>query len=82
MKQIVIIKESSTTLDIQKEYMVIKKEMYSDTVIAFRHIQRLYINKLIHVSIVDCLKLAAIFELYFINQHGDILGRIMTNEKV
>jgi len=82
MKQIVIIKESLTTLFIKEKYMIIKKPECSDNIIAYRHIKTLYINKLIAITISDCLKLASIFELYFINQHGNILGSIQTDEKI
>jgi len=82
MKQIVVIKESSTLLQIEKEYLIIKKPACSDNVIAYRHIKKLYINKLIKISIAECLQLASFFELYFINQHGNILGRIERDEKI
>lgn len=74
MKQIVVIKESSTKLLVDKKYLIIKKVNCSDNVIAYRHIKRLYINKLINITISECLQLASMFELHFINQHGQILG--------
>jgi hypothetical protein len=82
MKQIVVIKESSTILYIEKEYLTIKKPACSDNIIAYRHIKRLYINKLINISISECLKLASLFELCFINQHGNVLGRIEIDEAI
>jgi len=82
MKQIIVIKASSTILNIEKEYLIIKKSTCSDNVIAYRHIKRLYINKLVNISISECLKLASLFELYFINQHGNILGRIQIDEEI
>ena len=82
MKQIVIIKESSTTLIIEKEYLIIKKANSSDNVIAYRHIKKLYINKLIDISISKYLELATNFELYFINQYGHILGKIQIDETI
>jgi len=82
MKQIVVIKASSTILTIEKEYLVIKKSTCSDNVIAYRHIKRLYMNKLINISISECLKLASLFELYFINQHGNILGSIKVDDEI
>lgn len=82
MKQIIVIKESTTTLHVDKEYLIIKKHEYSDSVIAYRHIKRLYINKLIDITISECLLLAELFDLYFINQHGKILGRIIIDEEI
>lgn len=82
MKQIVIIKESKTTLHINKEYLIIKKPECSDSVIAYRHIKRLYVNKLININISECLLLAALFDLYFIDQHGQLLGRITIDEEI
>jgi len=82
MKQIVVIKESSTTIYIDQKYLIVKKVGYSDNVISYRNIKKLYLNKLIQISISDCLKLASYFELYFINQHGNILGRIQIDEKI
>ena len=82
MKQIVVIKESITTLVVEKEYLIIKKPQYADNVIAYRHIRKLYINKLINITISECLQLAIKFELYFINQHGKILGRMKIDEEV
>ena len=82
MKQIVIIKESQTLLHVEKEYLLIKKQACSDNIIAYRYIKKLYINKLIDISLNDCLKLASHFELYFINQHGHILARLLSHEKI
>ena len=80
MKQIVIIKDSKTLLHIEKEYLVIKKAQCSDNIIAYRYIKRLYINKLIDISINECLKLASHFKLFFINQHGQILAEVRNEE--
>ena len=82
MKQIIVIKESTTTLHVDKEYLIIKKHECSDSVIAYRHIKRLYINKLIDITISECLLLAELFDLYFINQYGKILGRIIIDEEI
>jgi len=82
MKQIVVIKESITTISTSKNYLIIKKSGCSDNIIAYRYIEKLYVNKLINISIRECLKLAALFEIYFIDQYGNILGRIDLNEKI
>lgn len=82
MKQIVVIKESTTVLHVDKEYLIVKKSECSDSIIAYRHIEKLYINKLINIAISECLLLATHFDLYFINQHGKILGRIIADEEI
>jgi len=82
MKKTIVIKDSTTTLYIDKEYLIIKKPEYGDSVIAYRHIKKLYVNKLINIKISQCLLLAALFDLYFINQHGQILGRISVDEEI
>ncbi len=82
MKQIVVIKDSKTLLHIDQEYMSIKKPSCSDNVIAYRHIKRIYINKLIDISINECLKLAKYFDVYFINNNGYILAKMQLDEEI
>jgi hypothetical protein len=59
------------------------KNIYEDKVIAYKYINQLYINKLISISIADCINLSKIFPVFFINYNGTILGSIkLENEEV
>ena len=78
MKQIVVIKDSSTSLYIDKDYIVVN----SNNIIAFRYIKALYLNKNIDINISKCLKLARCFKIYFIDRFGNIIGNIELNEKI
>lgn len=82
MKRILIIKSSKARIHIDNKYLIVKT-LYEDKIISYKHIQEAYINKLITISPAQCLKLASYFPLYFINQHGKILGHMeLDNEKV
>ncbi|MEA1892884.1 MAG: hypothetical protein U9N33_09250 [Campylobacterota bacterium] len=81
MKKTVIVKNSSTKIDVLSQHLVVKTASQED-VIGYRYIKELYINKLIDISMVNCLKLATKFDIYFINQHGKILGKVLSYEKV
>ncbi|MEA3227611.1 MAG: hypothetical protein U9P38_00910 [Campylobacterota bacterium] len=81
MKKTIIIKNSSTKIDISSQYLVIKT-VSQENIIGYRHIKELFINKLIDISMANCLKLAKKFDLYFINQHGKILAKVLSYEKV
>ncbi len=81
MKKIVIIKNSRTQLKLEKDYFIISSSTY-DSVVSYRHIKSLYINKLIPITIAEGIKLAKMFDLYFTDQHGNILGKMQIYEKV
>ena len=82
MKQIVVIKDSKTHLHIYKDYINIKKPTCSDNIIAYRYIEKIYINKLIDITIGECLKLAHHFDVYIIDQYGYIISKIKLDEKI
>ena len=75
MKQIVIIKDSSSKIKVNKEYIEITN-LYESRIIGLRNINQLYINQLIQIVPSQFLKLAKRFSIYFINYHGHILGEI------
>ncbi|MEA3522726.1 MAG: hypothetical protein U9R50_07105 [Campylobacterota bacterium] len=81
MKQIVIVKDSKTDLSIFSEYLVVKTQT-QESVIAYRYIKEIYINKLINISIAKSIKLATIFDVYFIDQHGKVLAKVINYEKI
>lgn len=81
MKKTIIIKNSSTKIDVLSQYLVVKTVSQED-IVGYRYIKELYINKLIDISMENCLKLATKFDLYFINQHGKILAKVLSYEKV
>ena len=83
MKQIVIIKDSSTKVRVYKEYLDVTN-IYESRVIGLNNIKELYINQLIQIVPSQFLKLTQKFPVYFINQKGHILGCIkrVENEKV
>lgn len=82
MKQTIIIRASTVKLHVEMKYLVIKDEEQSDRIIAYRYIQKLYINQHIALSIANALKLASHFELFFIDQYGHIVGEMVRHEKV
>jgi len=52
------------------------------SVVAFRHIKELYINKTILLTPSQLLKMASFFSLFFIDHHGYILATIrLENDK-
>lgn len=81
MKKIIIIKDSSTRVDIFSEHLVIKTKSQED-IVGYRYIKELYINKLVEISLKNCLKLATKFDIYFINQHGKVLAKVLSYEKI
>ncbi len=81
MKQTLVISDSKTKLRIHSTYLV-AKSANKDTIIAYRYIKELYLNKLIDISMADSIYLAKIFKIYFIDQHGYILAQVALSEKV
>jgi len=81
MKKIIIIKDSSAIVDVFPEYLVIKTESQED-VVGHRYIKEFYINKLVDISLKNCLRLATKFDIYFINQHGKVLAKVFSYEKI
>jgi len=81
MKKILIIKDASTVIHLFTEYLVVKTESQED-IIGYRYIKEIYINKLLDISLKEYLKLATKFDVYFINQHGQVLGKVISYENV
>jgi len=81
MKQIVIIKDSKAEVKIFTQYLIVKL-VGNDTIIAYRHIEALYINKLVDISVSKYIKLASMFSGFFTDQHGNILAKVDLYEKV
>jgi len=79
MKQIVIVKDSSTKVRVYKDYLDITN-IYESRVIGLNNIKELYINQLIQIVPSEFLKLSCRFPIYFINQRGHILGYIKKEE--
>lgn len=71
--KILLIKDSSTTIDFHKKYMIVhaKEQNY---VVGYRHIGELYLNKLIPITPRECIRIAKLCKLYFIDQHGYVLA--------
>lgn len=81
MKKTLIIKDSSTTIKVYSSYMIIASPSQS-VVVAFRHIKELYINKTILLTPSQLLRMASVFDVYFIDHHGYILATIrLQNDK-
>lgn len=81
MKKTVIIKEPSTTIKVYADYMV-ATSLHDNSIIAFRHIKELYINKTILLTPSELIKMASFFDLFFIDRHGYILATIrLENDK-
>ena len=81
MKKIIVIKNSSTTVHVFSQYLIIKTA-FQENIVGYRYIKELYVNKLIDISLSNYLKLATHFDIYFINQHGKVLGKVLSYEKI
>ncbi len=81
MKQIVVFKNSKTIVTIFSEYLIVKINNV-ENIIAYKYILELYINKNINISISNCIKLASLFDVWFINHHGKILAKVELDEKI
>jgi len=81
MKHIVIIKNSSTKVDVCSDYLHISQNN-NENIIAFRHIKELYINKNIELYIKDSVKLSKFFRLFLTDQYGNILAEVQNYEKI
>ena len=75
MKQTLIIKDRSTSLEIHKEYMVLNF-CDNETVVSFRYIDKLYINKHIDIKSYELVYLASILKLFIIDRFGNILVEV------
>jgi len=81
MKRILIIKDSKAKIIVNNDYLVVKS-IYEDKIVAFRYISALYINKLADLSISDVINLSKYFDVFFINQHGNILASLKLEEDI
>jgi len=75
MKQIVVIKNSQTKVFVCKNYLIVRTKD-AENILGFRYIEKLYLNKLIDISISNVIKLSHIFDVYFIDQYGKILAKV------
>jgi len=82
-KQILILKQSATGLIVHQEHMEIitPKESY---IVAYRHIDAIYLNKAIRVDIGTCYALSQKVALYLIDHNGYLLAELkeVTDETV
>ena len=76
MKQILIINNSKTSIEVGSNYLIFKTDT-QETVIGYRYIKELHLNKLINISVSNCLKLANCFDLFFIDRYGNILAKVV-----
>jgi len=72
LKQRIVIKNSSTKLQVFDTYLIVDNGV--ECVIAYKHIEALYINKRVKIGIAECLKLMESFPLFFIDRYGNILA--------
>lgn len=75
MKKNIIIKDSSITITVSKEHLIFKS-FNGDSVVGFRHIEALYLNKAIEIGMNECYKIMCHVPLYLIDEHGYILARL------
>jgi len=81
MKKILVIKDASTIVHLFSDYLTVKSKLQED-IIGYRYINELYINKLVDIPLKEYLKLATKFDIYLIDQHGKVLGKVVSYEKV
>jgi len=74
-KSVFIFREASTKITLYPEYIHVKS-IYHDKVIAFRHIEMVYVSKSIDISMATCYELSTRVPLYIIDNHGYILAEI------
>jgi len=73
-KRTIIIKEPDTKLTLASTYIEIKS-INQDLIIALKHIDSIYINKSIDLSISTCYELSTKVSLFIIDEHGYILAK-------
>ena len=73
--RILILKEPSTKLTLYPEYLHLKS-IYHDTIIAYAHIQAIYLNKSINIDIATCYALSQKVPLTIIDEHGYLLATL------
>lgn len=71
--KILFIKNANTIIKFHSAYMIIKTN-HQDYVVGYRHINELYLNKLIAITPRECIKIAKFCKLFFTDQHGYILA--------
>lgn len=75
MKQIVIVKNSNSKINIETEYLEITN-IYENRIIGLRNISQLYINQQIPIIPAKLIRISKFIEVFFIDHYGHILGKI------
>jgi len=75
MSKIVVVKDSSSVITIEKTQITIKN-FYEDRIVGVRNIKALYLNQHIAVVPAKLIYLQKFFDIYFIDRYGYILGSI------
>jgi len=75
MKLPLILKNSKTSIEIHKEYLVAKTDI-GENIIAYRHIDKIYINKHIQLNPYELLHLCLFMEVWLIDRYGNILAKV------
>lgn len=76
MRRTVIVKESQVKLMVHQEYIELKSPTQS-RIIAFRHIEALYLNKAIKIPIGHCYQIMEKVPFFLIDEHGYILAQFV-----
>jgi hypothetical protein len=53
-----------------------------DSIIAFKYIKELYINRAIDVRLGDCIKALKFFDIYLIDRYGYVIAEVKKYEEV
>lgn len=76
MRRPLIIKDSQTAITIHNEYIELKHPK-QNSIIAFCHIESIYLNKAIDVSIGECYKIMQKVPFFLIDENGYILAQFV-----
>jgi hypothetical protein len=74
-KRVLILRDSKTAITIHSDYIEIKNFINS-YVVAFRHIERIYLNKAIDIDISSCYAISQKVPLFIIDEDGYILAEL------
>ena len=82
-KQILILRQSSTKIIIRSDHMEVIT-LGRSYVVAYRHLDAVYLNKAIRVDIGTCYALSRKVPLFLIDHNGYLLAELreVTDEKV
>ncbi len=75
MSRILILRDPATRIEVHTEHLRIKTPLHNYAV-AYRHIETIYLNKAIPVTLSQGYTLCTHVKLYLVDHHGYILAKL------